>query len=244
MLFAIGKYGSVIAFDHPVELETVHFFRLDSSSKTERRFVEVVAAPEFAPEAVEHLRLNPSLRVVVFDPAWTRRATDLRLLPGALLVQDADELLLDGYDVVTADAAVEHDDALVRFGLRAVRQVRSNAIVIVRRTADGGMQLLGAGGGQPNRVVATRLALEKARQNLAAELGGAEEDEGVGKAMGDALLVSDAFFPFPDSIEAAAEAGIRRIYQPGGSIRDRQVVRRCNELGVSMVFTAIRHFRH
>ncbi len=103
------------------------------------------------------------------------------------------------------------------------------------------MRLLGMGAGQPNRVVSTRLAVDRARATLAAE---GLDESGIRDALARAVLVSDAFFPFPDSVEAAAAAGVRLFVQPGGSIRDREVVARADELGVSMIVTGTRHFRH
>ncbi len=135
---------------------------------------------------------------------------------------------------------------LVEFGVIAVRQLKSNAIVVVRRTESGLFQLVGMGCGQPNRVIATRLALEKCVENLKSYSAGQTKNtqEAIGKAMEDVILVSDAFFPFPDSIDLCAEFGVKTIVQPGGSMRDKAVIKRCNELGLAMIFTGTRHFRH
>ena len=132
------------------------------------------------------------------------------------------------------------------FGIKAVRCVQSNAIVVVRRVNGRSLQLLGMGGGQPNRRAATQIALSVARENLEREYTGDENrrEEAVREGMTRAVLVSDAFFPFPDSIEICARAGIRLIVQPGGSIRDESVIRACDELGIAMVMTGVRHFRH
>jgi phosphoribosylaminoimidazolecarboxamide formyltransferase/IMP cyclohydrolase len=102
------------------------------------------------------------------------------------------------------------------------------------------------GAGQPNRVNSTALSLERARLNLVqeAEVLGVDPDAHAAAELSGAYLVSDAFFPFPDNVEVAAEAGVRHLFQPGGSIRDPAVIRRCDELGLSMVFTGLRHFRH
>jgi phosphoribosylaminoimidazolecarboxamide formyltransferase/IMP cyclohydrolase len=108
------------------------------------------------------------------------------------------------------------------------------------------MQLLGMGAGQPNRLIATKLSIEKAKENLDRELGA----EAIAaqtyyeRELGSAVMISDAFFPFADNVELAAAEGIRQIVQPGGSIRDKQVVEACDNLGVSMLFTGIRHFKH
>ena len=126
-----------------------------------------------------------------------------------------------------------------------MRSLKSNAIAIVRRVGTT-LQLLGMGAGQPNRLNSTQLAAARARENLKNAYTG--EAEGLEKYISDemagAVLVSDAFFPFPDNIEMAAEAGIKNIFQPGGSIRDKSVIAKCNELDIGMVFTGLRHFKH
>ena len=167
------------------------------------------------------------------------------MLHNALLVQNADRKLYDKTETVT-ERAVAFDTALLEFGLIATRQVKSNAIVIVRTLGNGDFQLLGMGAGQPNRVNSTRLAISRAKENLRLTYSGAAEnlETYIQEEMGKAILVSDAFFPFPDNIELAAEAGIKNIFQPGGSIRDKSVIAKCNELGVGMVFTGLRHFKH
>jgi len=236
----LSAFGSVIAFNRPVDREALACLALDGP-KRERRFVEVVAAPELSPDAVDYLGLNGRLRIVRIDPAAVARTEEVRLLAGAALRQDADGRLWDRLEVVT-EHAWERDEALARFGTVAVRQVRSNAIVVVTRRADGVLQLLGIGAGQPNRVASVRLAVGRARETLAASCG--DDAAAVEAGMARAVLFSDAFFPFPDGIEAAADAGIRTVVQPGGSIRDKKVIRRCNELGVALVLTGTRHFRH
>jgi phosphoribosylaminoimidazolecarboxamide formyltransferase/IMP cyclohydrolase len=243
----ISAFGSVIAFNRPLELRAAQFLTLDHADKAQRRFVEVIAALSFEPAAIEYLRQAKNLRVVEFDPALRARAVEYRFLPGALLLQsaDTDADLLGAIEVVTRQEP-GRSPALLAFGLKAVRQLKSNAIAIVRETDDGSFQLLGMGAGQPNRVQSTRLAVAHARATLAAAHVGAENGRNafVEEQMGKAILVSDAFFPFPDSIEVAAAAGIRTVYQPGGSLRDREVIARCDELGVAMATIGRRHFKH
>ena len=167
------------------------------------------------------------------------------MVPGGLLVQDTDTQDLGELRQVTR---VERmiDRELLLFGVAAVRQVKSNAIVVVRRRDDGVLQLLGMGAGQPNRVNSTGLSLERARLNLEQEAQALGHDPvaWIAQELGRAYLVSDAFFPFPDNVEVAAAAGIRTLFQPGGSIRDKAVTRRCDELGLAMTFTGLRHFKH
>lgn len=242
----VSAFGSVIAFNARVDREAVAFLGLDAPNKAERKFVEVVVAPEFAEDAVAYLRQNENLRIVRLDAAALRRAREVKLLAGAALVQDADTVLLEKLEVVSKarpSGDLQEGGALrreIEFGLVAARQVKSNAIVIV--SGEGStLRLLGMGAGQPNRVVSTRLAVERARATLAGE---GLDEQGIRRALGRAVLVSDAFFPFADSVEHAADAGIRTFVEPGGSIRDRDVVACADERGVVMIFTGVRHFMH
>ncbi len=241
----VSAFGSVIAFNRPLSMETAHCLELDHEEKSRRKFVEIVAAPEFEAGVVEYLRKHKSLRILRMDPGANRPARDLKFVRGALLVQDNDGKLYDKLEQVTQYGTGPIDEPLLKFGMVAVRQVKSNAIVVVRRTGDA-MQLLGMGSGQPNRVNSTSLALERAVATLEAEYDGdpAGRDLYVKQQLGLAYLVSDAFFPFPDSVRMAAAYGIRAIFQPGGSIRDKEVVQACDELHVAMVMTGIRHFKH
>ncbi|HEY3446738.1 MAG TPA: bifunctional phosphoribosylaminoimidazolecarboxamide formyltransferase/IMP cyclohydrolase [Myxococcales bacterium] len=239
----VSSFGSVIAFNGKLGRDAVKFFELGHEDKSRRKFVEVVLAPAFEPEAIEALKQSKNLRIVEVDPRLAVRQ-ELRFLPGALLAQapDSDVDLVDRVDVVTKRRPVEHPRGLLDFGLKAVRQLKSNAIAIVRVTPSGAFQLLGMGAGQPNRVNSTRLAVERARANLALEKPGSEEY--LREQLEKAVLVSDAFFPFPDNVEIFAAAGIRTAYQPGGSIKDKDVIAKCDELGVAMALTGRRHFKH
>jgi phosphoribosylaminoimidazolecarboxamide formyltransferase/IMP cyclohydrolase len=146
----------------------------------------------------------------------------VRGIRGGALVQDTDEDPGREWRVVTKVAPTEEQMAAMRLQWRIVPHVKSNAIVV--GTAD---RLLGVGAGQMNRVQSVRLALEQA-----------------GEAARGAVLASDAFFPFPDSVETAAAAGIAAVVQPGGSVKDEAVIARADELGLAMCFTGVRHFRH
>ncbi|HSQ37659.1 MAG TPA: bifunctional phosphoribosylaminoimidazolecarboxamide formyltransferase/IMP cyclohydrolase PurH, partial [Acidimicrobiia bacterium] len=234
------------AFNGPLRTDAVGFLDLGHPDRSRRRFVEVIAAPGFEDGALEGLQVHPNLRVVQVDPAALRPCLTFRSLPGACLLQEADTVLEAGFACQTRARPAVDDPDLVRLGLVAARQVKSNAIAVVRRRADGVLQLLGIGGGQPNRLDSIRLAAGRCRDNLAREYQGPEEgrEEYVRSVLASAVLVSDAFFPFPDNVEAAAAAGIRTMYEPGGSLRDARVVERADELGVCVVFTGIRHFKH
>lgn len=242
----ISAFGSIIAFNQKVALETVQFFDLKHEDRSKRKFVEVVIAPKFTAEALAYLQQHKNLRIIEFNAARLNGGIDLRYLNGSLLAQDTDSQLHSKLDVVTAnpvDMAIEQP--LIEFGLRAIKTIKSNSIAIVR-FKNGYAQLLGMGAGQPNRLIATKLSIEKSRENLRNEYTGAAEDfeAYVAQELANAWLISDAFFPFADNVEIAAAAGVRKIVQPGGSIRDKSVIATCDDLGVSMVFTGIRHFKH
>ena len=242
----ISAFGSIIAFNRPVELETVQFFQLDNKDKSQRKFVEVVIAPKFSADALAYLQQHKNLRIIEFDVAALSGHMDFRYLNGSLLAQDADTVLHEKLDVVTAKQVdMNVEQPLIEFGLRSIKTIKSNSIAIVR-FKDGYAQLLGMGAGQPNRLIATKLSIEKSRENLRNEYTGEEADfeAYVAQELANAWLISDAFFPFADNVEIAAAAGIRKIVQPGGSIRDKSVISTCDDLGVAMVFTGIRHFKH
>lgn len=247
----VSAFGSVIAFNRRLELHAARFLELDHEDPARRKFVVAVAAPDFESAAVDYLRQKTALRVLRFDPEWIRPDRELRFLPNACLVQEPDETLYGEITVATSarpsgDLSADGTfHRLLTFGQIAVRQVKSNAVVVVGLAEDGSLRLLGMGAGQPNRVVSTQLAIDRARATLAAEAAPDRDvDRFVRDALSEAMMVSEAFFPFPDSIEVAAEAGVRTIVQPGGSIRDESVIARCDELGVAMITTGTRHFKH
>lgn len=160
-------------------------------------------------------------------------------IPGGLLVQSTDRGVQETFKSVTRRPFPKERENLARFGVAVCRSLKSNAVCLVR-ASDGareGFQLIGSGQGQPNRIEAlTKLCIPRARSTMEAAATGAD--------LSDALLISDAFFPFPDAVEAAHAAGIQWIVQPGGSIKDAEVVAKADALGVGMAMTGVRHFRH
>lgn len=241
----VSAFGSVIAFNRELRLETARFLDLDADDKSQRKFVEIIAAPSFEPAALEYLKQNKNLRIVLFDPARLRPEYDMKFLYNALLYQDADRGVYEKLETVSIQKN-DVDENLIHFGLTAVRQLKSNAICVARICSDGDFQLLGMGCGQPNRVNSTQLTLERCRQNLMTEYKGDPDslETYIRDEMGKAVLFSDAFFPFPDNVELSYEAGIKTIVQPGGSIRDKAVIEKSNELGMTLIFTGMRHFKH
>jgi phosphoribosylaminoimidazolecarboxamide formyltransferase/IMP cyclohydrolase len=139
---------------------------------------------------------------------------------------------------------------LAEFGVRACKHVKSNAILLVREYAPGLFQILGMGAGQPNRVDSVKkLAVARANENIrlmheSGEGADLELDAFTSKIMAECMLISDAFFPFADNIDAAHEAGIRYIVEPGGSVKDDEVIEACDKYGIAMAFTGMRHFLH
>jgi phosphoribosylaminoimidazolecarboxamide formyltransferase/IMP cyclohydrolase len=194
-------------------------------------FVEVVAAPAFTPDAVEALTTRPtwkaSVRLVEVPPGdpWAPTAgLELRSVAGAMLAQRPDETPDDpaAWQVVTKISPPADLTQPLDFAFTMVRRLTSNAIAVCQGTS-----LVGAGVGQTSRVDAVRIALEKA-----------------GERARGGVLASDAFFPFPDSIELIKQAGIAAVIQPGGSKRDPEVIAAADAAGLPMVFTSRRHFRH
>ncbi len=240
----VSAFGSVIAFNTIVQRKTVEFFALDAEDKSKRKFIEIIVAPGFTSEALEYLQLHKNLRVVEFDPHFLFPEKDMKVLHNALLYQDSDLKVKAKMDNVTQVKA-DIDDELLDFGLKTVRQLKSNAICIVRKLENGYCQLLGMGCGQPNRLNSTELSIKRSRENLKSEWNDEGNIEKFIKAkMAETVLVSDAFFPFPDNVEVAHKAGIKTIVQPGGSIRDKKVIAKADELGLGMVFVGMRHFKH
>jgi phosphoribosylaminoimidazolecarboxamide formyltransferase / IMP cyclohydrolase len=228
----VSAFGSVIAVTRPVDLAT--------AEKLKGRFVELLIAPGFDPDALEFLR---------------KKSKDIRLLDigrlepalGGMLVQDRDVELNRKWEQPTRAKLPEAMKALALFTWKACKHVKSNAIVIGHEYAPGRYALVGMGPGQPNRIDSNvKLCQPRARENLAREAQrlGREPEAHVREALARCVLASDAFFPFDDNVIAAHEGGIRHILQPGGSLRDADVIATADRLGVSLTLTGTRHFRH
>jgi phosphoribosylaminoimidazolecarboxamide formyltransferase / IMP cyclohydrolase len=187
----------------------------------------VIIAPEFEIEARAILQKKKNLRLIrLLMPAKDARpTTDLRSVCGGVLVQDADADGAMTPNVVTKRRPTKTELNAMLFGWRVVKHVKSNAIVYAK--AD---RTLGIGAGQMSRVDASRIAVWKANE--------------AGLSLKGSAVASDAFFPFPDGLIAAAEAGATCAIQPGGSVRDEEVIAAANDRKMAMIFTAVRHFRH
>ncbi len=213
----ISAYGGVLGFNRPVDGET--------AERLGKNFVEAIIAPGFSKEALDRLSGKKNLRLVEVDASISLdHEFALKQVSGGMLVQDQDLHVLRAEDLktVTTRRPSPEEIASLLFAWKLVKHVKSNAIVYARNR-----QLVGVGAGQMSRVDSVKL--------------------GAGKAIlpvQGTVLASDAFFPFPDGIEEAAKAGVVAVIQPGGSIRDAEVIAACDRLGLAMVFTGVRHFRH
>lgn len=236
--------GSIVASSRPFDIESAEFLQ--------GKFVEVVVAPGYEPDALEYLRSkSKNIRLLEVDPldSGTPDRWVAKTVVGGLLVQPPDSELIHEWRVVTKQPYEGNKEELARFAYVAVKHTRSNAIILAREYKPGVFQLVGLGAGQPNRVDSLRaLAAPKAAANFEAEFnqlnpGGSKEDY-VRNQFAKVVLASDAFFPFDDTVREAHGFGIRYIVQPGGSIRDDDVIAAADELGIAMAFTGRRHFTH
>jgi phosphoribosylaminoimidazolecarboxamide formyltransferase / IMP cyclohydrolase len=230
----VSAFGSVIAVTRPVDLAAAEVLK--------GRFVEALIAPAFEPDALDFLQnKSKDIRLISLDRPLAEplpRRT-LRQINGGTLAQDADVRAPEAWHVVTKTPFPDALRPVADFGIRICKHLKSNAILLAWEPSPGRYAVLGMGAGQPNRVDAMRkLALPKARENLA-RLG-----VDVGAAMAKTVLVSDAFFPFADNVEAAAAFGIRHIVEPGGSKKDADCIAACDDHGIAMAFTNCRHFLH
>ena len=215
----VSIYGGIVAVNRPLTAEVALGMK--------PIFLEIVMAPEFTPEALEILSTKKNLRLLKVDMTKTDKAINQYIsVNGGLLVQQLDTVTKE----VTADMCVtetkptEAQIVDMNFGWRVVKHVKSNAIAVVK---DG--HTLGVGAGQMNRVGSAEIALKQAQA--------AGFTEGL-------VLASDGFLPFDDTVAFAAQYGVTAIVQPGGSIRDEDSIRKANELGITMLFTGMRHFKH
>jgi len=213
----VSAYGSVLGFNRPMDGDT--------AEQVAKTFVEAIVAPGFTGDALERLAGKKNLRLVqVVNCSTLDREFALKQVSGGMLVQEKDRHVLSPADlkVVTVRHPNEEEVASLLFAWKIVKHVKSNAIVYAR-----GRQLVGVGAGQMSRVDSVRLGASKAILPLKGT-----------------VLASDAFFPFPDGIEEAAKVGAVAVIQPGGSIRDAEVIAAADRCQMAMVFTGVRHFLH
>jgi len=221
----ISAFGGIICFTDTVTKEVAEWFG--------NKFVEIVIAPEFTEEALLVFSSKKNLRLLETPVKSEITGEKLyRSISGGMLVQDEDEGLDQQFETVTKKDFDASKINLAKFGITACKHLKSNSIAVVTENANGSFWLTGAGMGQPNRLDSLR-HLTMPRFNMKK-----------GLEIENSVLISDAFFPFRDSIEAANEYGVKYIVEPGGSIRDNEVIDACNEFGIAMAFTGRRHFKH
>jgi phosphoribosylaminoimidazolecarboxamide formyltransferase/IMP cyclohydrolase len=217
----VAAFGGIVAVNREVDL--------DAAEEMRQTFYEIIIAPEYDARALEVLKRKKDLRLLraALPPTYGvshQGYLDFRRVKGGFLVQGSDSLAEDSVSLkpVTRRAPSEAEMKDLRFAWRAAKHVKSNAIVLARDRT-----LLGMGAGQPSRIVSAQIARERA-----------------GDKTGGSVLASDAMFPFPDVVEAAAAGGVTAIVQPGGSIRDEDSIKAADKYDMAMVFTGERHFRH
>jgi len=213
----ISAFGGIVGFTRKVDVPT--------AKRMSEHFFECVLAPDYEPEALEILKGKKNLRLMRMPIETLKKPPYIiRGIIGGVLVQSSDP---PGYEpakweVVTERKPTDDEEKALRFAWRAVKSIKSNAVLIAGKNA-----VYGIGGGLPSRVDSAKLAIIKA------------DDKAKGAA-----AASDAFFPFPDGVETLVEAGVTAVVQPGGSVRDKEVTARANELKIAMIHTGTRHFRH
>lgn len=212
----ISAFGGIIASNHEFDAMT--------ANTLDNLFVECIAAPKFSEAAKQILAQRINCRLLEIPNLKLNPAYELRSINGGILKQDIDKEDLEAteWQVVSDRKPTAEELKSLQFAWRACQHVRSNAIVLAQNEAT-----VGIGGGQPNRVDCVRIAAERA-----------------GKQTINAVMASDAFFPFPDSIELAAKYGVTAIIQPGGSKRDADAIATANKAGMAMIMTGVRHFKH
>jgi phosphoribosylaminoimidazolecarboxamide formyltransferase/IMP cyclohydrolase len=215
----VSAFGGVLAFNRMVDLET--------AKEITSTFVEVVVAPEFAPDALEELKRKKDVRLLDIGPKVTGapEGMDMKRVVGGLIYQDRDlGRIADLRKLTVATSRKPTDDeyTALAFAWKVCKHVKSNAIIFTTKD-----QTLGIGAGQMSRLDSVRIAVMKAQFPLKGT-----------------VLASDAFFPFRDGLDEAAKAGITAVIQPGGSLKDEEVIKAANEHGLAMIFSGMRHFRH
>jgi phosphoribosylaminoimidazolecarboxamide formyltransferase/IMP cyclohydrolase len=212
----VSAFGGIVAFNCKVDVT--------AAQEATKIFTEVVIAPEYDPEALEVLRTKKNLRVIRMDTRRDENGLEFKQIGGGMLVQTGDDHKLDPEQlkVVATRKPSEEEIRALLFAWTVCKHTKSNAIVYAR-----GGQTVGVGAGQMSRVDSVKIGAMRAQLPVAGS-----------------VLASDAFFPFRDGIDEAAKHGITAVIQPGGSVRDDEVIAAANEHGLAMVFTGVRHFKH
>ncbi len=214
----VSPFGGIIIFNRKLDFKT--------SLEVDKLFTEILIAPDFDNDALEFLRKKKNRRLIKYNFSDTDRY-ELRAVKGGYLFQDKDNIIFDKEKLKVVTEKQPNDELICdcEFAFKIVKHTKSNAVVFVKNKTT-----LGIGGGQPSRIDSTNIAIQRARQfNL---------------DLKDSIVASDAFFPFADSIIELAKVGVKCVIQPGGSVRDNEVIQAANENNIIMLFTGIRHFKH
>lgn len=215
----VSIYGGIVATNQIIDAKT--------AENMKNVFLEIILAPEFTPEAFEILSAKKNIRLMTFDLSTKQQDQNMFIsVNGGLLKQNVDLFSNDQYQIqcVTDRKPTENEMVDLLFAMKVCKHVKSNAITLAKN-----QKTIGVGAGQMNRVGAALIALDQAKN--------ADIIDGI-------VLASDAFFPFDDVVRLAHQYGVTAIIQPGGSVRDEESIKACNELGISMIFTGVRHFKH
>jgi phosphoribosylaminoimidazolecarboxamide formyltransferase/IMP cyclohydrolase len=215
----VSIFGGIIAANREIDEDT--------AKEINKIFIEIVIAPSYSESALQILKQKKNIRLLKLDDIGIpspENTYDMKKVSGGLLVQNINKELLDidTLKYVTKNKPTQEQMEDLIFAMKVVKHAKSNAIALAKNK-----QTVGVGPGQTNRIMAAKIAIEFGGDNTK-----------------DAVMASDAFFPFPDCVEAAAKAGIKAIIQPGGSIRDQESIDACDKYGIAMVFTGMRHFKH
>lgn len=210
----VSIFGGIVALNREVDGPT--------ANELNKIFLEVIIAPSYTKEALEILTKKKNIRLLTLDMGGFEPGMELKKVSGGLLVQDLDTENISEIKVVTKREPTKKEMEDLLFAWNVVKHVKSNGIALAKDNAT-----VGIGPGQTNRITALELAIKYAGDNCKGS-----------------VMASDAFFPFDDCVTAASKAGITAIIQPGGSIRDEDSIKKCNQTGIAMVFTGMRHFKH
>ncbi len=216
----LSAFGCIVALNRTLDDETGRLVH-------DTRFIECAVAPDYAPGVLDLLIKKSQRRFIALGPPEPPTGLEGRFIPGGLLLQGVDDETASEHRVVTKRAPTEEEWAALKFAWRAVKHVKSNAVVLARREPDGACWLVGVGAGQMSRVDSAVIAVRKAE----------------GRTRGS-VAASDAFFPMPDGVETLTDKGVTAIIQPGGSKGDEAAIEAADRAGAAMVFTGTRHFRH
>ncbi len=214
----LSAFGGIFAFSKPLETKTAQMLA--------DKFIEIVIAPGFDPSALEIIKQKKNCRVLDVSGLFgLKRELEYRSITGGFLAQTADDVLYEKWLCVSKRKPSASEEKAMQFGWKFLKHVKSNSIVLSNET-----QLLGVGAGQQSRVDSVELAIKKAGK--------------AGLDIKGCAMASDAFFPFSDSIETAQKSGISAVVQPGGSLKDNDVIKAADDIGIAMVLTGTRHFKH